>query len=221
MTGYCRSTYLPATTRAEFLANVEDNKRALSDAGILGAFSFFLVVGSLPAGSKDLAAARAQVADGIGLLLDHAKACDVRLALEPLHPVYAADRSCITTLAQGLELCARLEPEPAGAPWLGLGVDVYHTWWDPDLAHQIARTGADHRIFGFHVNDWLNPTRDLLNDRGMMGDGVIDIPAIRQWVEQAGYAGLTEVEIFSALDWWKRPIGETLQVCRERLGSAC
>jgi sugar phosphate isomerase/epimerase len=161
------------------------------------------------------------VAEGISLLLDHARGLGVRLALEPLHPVYTADRSCITSLAQAIDMCAQMEPEPSPTPWLGLGLDVYHLWWDPDIAAQVARAGAARRILGFHVNDWLNPTRDVLNDRGMMGDGVIDIPGIRALVEGAGYDGLVEVEIFSTLDWWKRPIGETLAVCKERLGSVC
>lgn len=219
VTSYCRSTYFPALTRAGFLANVEDNRRALDDAAALGAFSFFLVVGPAPAGSKDIAGARAQVAEGISLLLDHARDLGVRLALEPLHPVYAADRSCVTSLAEAIDLCADIEPSPGSAPVLGLGLDVYHLWWDAGIAAQIARAGAARRIFGFHVNDWLNPTRDVLNDRGMMGDGVIEIPAIRAMVEAAGYGGLVEVEIFSAENWWKRPIDETLKVCAERLAT--
>ena len=221
VTGYCRSTYMPAATQAEFLSAIEDNKRAIADAAELGAYSFFMVVGTLPAGSKDLGRAREQVAEGVARLLDHARSQGVRLALEPLHPVYTADRSCITTLAEALDFCERIEPEALPEPWLGIGVDVYHTWWDHQLAPQIARAGAARRILGFHVNDWLNPTRDVLNDRGMMGDGVIDIPSIRGLVEGGGYTGLTEVEIFSALDWWKRPMDETLRVCRERLATAC
>jgi sugar phosphate isomerase/epimerase len=161
------------------------------------------------------------VAEGLARLLDHARQRGVRLALEPLHPVYAADRSCITTLAEALDLCEQIEPGRAANPFLGLGVDVYHTWWDPQLAPQIARAGAARRIFGFHVNDWLNPTRDILNDRGMMGDGVIDIPKIRGLAEAAGYSGLTEVEIFSSLDWWLRPMDEILSTARARLASAC
>ena len=215
VTGYCRSTYLPAATRAEFLANVADNRRAIQDAAKIGAYSFFMVVGGLPAGSKDIAAARAQVAEGTALLLEHARELGVRIALEPLHPMYAADRSCLTTLAEGLDLCEHLEPASAAAPWLGLGIDVYHVWWDPALAAGITRAGAAKRIFGFHVNDWLVPTRDVLNDRGMMGDGVIDIKPIRAAVEAQGFAGYSEIEIFSN-DWWGKSMEEVLRTCIER-----
>ena len=221
VTGYCRSTYLPAATPAEFLANVEDNRRAIEDAATLGAHSFFMVVGGLPAGSKDIAGARAQVAEGTALLVEHARTAGVCIALEPLHPVYAADRSCLTTLAEALDLCETIEPGHPSSPWLGTGLDVYHLWWDPLLPQQIARAGASGRIFGFHVNDWLVPTRDVLDDRGMMGDGIIDIAAIRGRVEQAGYSGFVEVEIFSAVNWWRRSMDETLQVCGRRLSTVC
>lgn len=221
VTGYCRSTYIPANDRVSLAANIADNKRALDDAASLGADSFVMVVGGLPAGSKDIAGARAQVAEAVAELLDHGRSVGVRIALEPLHPVYAADRSCLSLLSEVLDLCDRLDPVPAVRPALGVCLDVYHTWWDPNLRRDIARAGADRRITGFHVCDWLVPTRDTLNDRGMMGDGVIDIRAIRGAVEAAGYDGLVEVEIFSALDWWKRPIEETLAVCRERLAANC
>jgi sugar phosphate isomerase/epimerase len=211
--GYCRSTYIPASDKAGFAANVEANRRAITDAGVLGAKSFVMVVGGLPTGSKDIAAARAQVAEAVGLLLPHAKDCGVRLALEPLHPVYAADRSCLSLLSEALDLC-----DGIGDQSLGVCIDVYHVWWDPNLARDIAR--ARGRIIGFHVCDWLVPTQDVLNDRGMMGDGVIDVPGIRAQVEAAGYTGFTEVEIFSAQNWWKRPMDETLTVCCERLASA-
>lgn len=217
VSGYCRSTYLPAADRAGFLAAVEDNRRALDQAAVLGAACFVMVVGSLPAGSRDLAAARAQVAEGTGLLLEHARACGVRLALEPLHPMYAGDRSCLNTLAQALDLAETLDA--CDAPMLGVALDAYHVWWDPDLARQVARAGR--RLFALHVCDWLVPTRDLLEDRGMMGDGVIDLPAFRAMAEGAGYAGAVEVEIFSALDWWRRPPAETLAVCAERLQTVC
>ncbi|MGE0241160.1 MAG: sugar phosphate isomerase/epimerase family protein [Parvibaculaceae bacterium] len=217
VTGYCRSSFIPAATVADFRANVAANKRAITDAAILGAESFVMVVGGLAPGSKDLAAARRQVADATGELLVHGKAQGVKIALEPLHPVYAADRSCLSTIDEALDLCDRLAP--ATETMLGLCLDVYHIWWDPALARAIER--AKGRITNFHVCDWLRQTKDVLNDRGMMGDGVIDIPAIRAMVEKARYRGLVEVEIFSAADWWTRPIDETLKVCRERLGSVC
>jgi sugar phosphate isomerase/epimerase len=215
--GYCRSTYIPAADKAGFDANIEANRRAISDAAVLGAKSFVMVVGGLAAGSKDIAAARAQVADATGQLLGHARACGVRLALEPLHPVYAADRSCLSLLSEALDMCEAVEGA-TDDPWLGVCVDVYHVWWDPNLRRDMARAAG--RILGFHVCDWLVPTADVLNDRGMMGDGVIDVPGIRSMAEDAGYAGFVEIEIFSAANWWKRPMAETLGVCDERLAAA-
>jgi sugar phosphate isomerase/epimerase len=219
VSGYCRSPYIPAASRAEWQANVEANKRAINDAATLGAACFVMVVGSLPKGSKDIESARAQVREATELLLEHGKKAGVRIGLEPLHPVYAADRSCLTLLSEALDWCDAIEGK-ASEPWLGTVIDVYHVWWDPHLARDIARAGAAKRIFGFHVCDWLVPTEDVLNDRGMMGDGVIDVPAIRRMVEDAGYTGPVECEIFSAKNWWKRPIDETLAVCRQRFAEA-
>ncbi len=221
VSGYCRSTYIPAATVAGFLANIEDNRRAIDQAAALGAACFVLVVGSLPPGSKNLLGARNQVAEGVALLLEHARSLGVRLALEPLHPMYANDRSCLNTLTQALDMADAVESTPQGSPLLGVAIDLYHVWWDPDLSASIMRAGAARRIFGFHVCDWLAPTRDLLTDRGMMGDGVIDISQIRGMVEAAGYADQVEVEIFSDRDWWTRPADETLSVCAERLQTIC
>jgi sugar phosphate isomerase/epimerase len=215
VTGYCRSTFIPAATSAEFRANIDANKKAIEDAAILRAESFVMVVGGLAPGSKDIGAARAQVAEAVAELLAHGRQNGVRIALEPLHPVYAADRSCLSTIDEATDLCERLDSAKTGA--IGVCLDVYHIWWDPYLARAIER--AKGRITGFHVCDWLLKTKDVLNDRGMMGDGVIDIPSIRAMVEDAGYHGLIEVEIFSAADWWTRPIDETLKICRERLES--
>jgi sugar phosphate isomerase/epimerase len=178
-----------------------------------------MVVGSLPPGSKDIAAARSQVREACALLLEYGRAEGVRIALEPLHPVYAADRSCLSLLSEALDLCEAIEGD-VPEPWLGTCIDIYHVWWDPNLVRDIARAGAGRRIFGFHVCDWLVPTEHPLNDRGMMGDGVIDIPAIRSMIEEAGYAGLVEAEIFSAENWWKRPMPEILATCRDRFASA-
>ncbi len=212
VTGYCRSTYIPALTRAEFNKSMQDNYSALDDAAVLGADSFMIVTGTLP---SDLVSARKQVAEGVALLCDYAKPLGVNIAIEPLHPVYALDRSCINLLSQGLDLCAQI-----GADNLGVCIDSYHTWWDPNLARDVERAGKENRIFGCHVSDWLNPTTDILNDRGMMGDGVIDLKSFRRMVENASYDGLIEVELFSAGNWWKRPIEETIAVLKERFATA-
>jgi len=177
-----------------------------------------LVAGGLPVASKDIAGARLQVHEAIATLLPYARQAGVALAIEPLHPMYAADRACINSLAHALDVCDAVDPQRAGG--LGVAVDVYHVWWDPELEAQIVRAGKS-RLHAFHICDWLVQTRDLLNDRGMMGDGVIDIARIRGWMEQAGYAGFHEVEIFSQLDWWERDPDEVLEVCKTRHAQCC
>jgi sugar phosphate isomerase/epimerase len=213
--GYCRGGMMVADESRLGEAR-DDNRRAVDEAAELGAQCLVLVVGGLPqfsrpgsAPSKDIGAARALVADEIARLLPYAVKCGVRLALEPLHPVHAANRACVNTLGQALDLCDAIDQTGQGG--LGVAVDVYHTWWDPDLANQIARAGAA-RLHAFHVCDWLVPTRDPLTDRGMMGDGVIDIPRIRGWIESAGYQGFCEVEILSDA-WWARSMDDTLRAC--------
>jgi sugar phosphate isomerase/epimerase len=218
VTGLCRGGMFPAADRQGRQAAIEDNLRAIEDAAILEARCLVLVVGGLPAGSKDLAGAREQVRDGIGAVLGHAHGCGVPLAIEPLHPMYAADRACVNTLAQANDLCDELVGKSGTG--LGIAVDIYHVWWDSRLKAEIERAG-DKRILGFHICDWLVPTGDLLLDRGMMGDGVIDIPLIRSWVEAAGYRGFHEVEIFSANNWWLRDPDEVLATCRERHQRYC
>jgi sugar phosphate isomerase/epimerase len=171
-----------------------------------------LIAGGLPKGSKDIAGAHAQVRDGLAALLPYARAAKVPLAIEPLHPMYAADRACVNTLAHALDLCDALG-DGSGRD-LGVAYDVYHVWWDPDLPRQTERAGK--RILTYHVCDWLVPTRDLLLDRGMPGDGIIDLRGIRAMVESTGYAGRIDVEIFSAENWWKREPDEVLRICLER-----
>lgn len=217
--GYCRSAYLTHGSAAERAESERVNRNAIDTAATLGADCFVLVVGSLPADLRDLAGARRQVADGVARLTEHARRVGARLALEPLHPMYCGDRACINTLAQALDLVEQIEGTPA-QPMLGVAIDTYHVWWDPDLAAQVARAGAAGRIFGYHVSDWLVPTRDLLMDRGMMGDGVIELRHIRQLVEAAGYAGPVEVEIFSQ-EWWRRDPDETLRTSTDRLKRFC
>ena len=214
VSGYCRGGMFPAADEAGRRAAIDDNKRAIDEASALGAQCLVLVVGGLPKNSRDIGAARHMVADGIAAILPHARANNMPLAIEPLHPMYAGDRACVNTLAQALDLCEVL------GGGVGVAIDTYHVWWDPDLAAQIARAGSANRILAYHVCDWLVPTRDLLLDRGMMGDGVIDLPGIRAMIEKAGYRGYTEIEIFSAANWWKRPGDEVLRTCIERFNAA-
>jgi sugar phosphate isomerase/epimerase len=215
VTGHCRGGMFPATDKIGLKAAIEDNKRAIDEAAALGADCLVMVVGGLPGASKDIAAARGLVADGLAAVLPHARACRVPLAIEPLHPMYAADRACVNTLEQALDLCDAL-----GAG-VGVAIDVYHTWWDPKIRPQIARAGRNGQILAHHICDWLVPTRDLLLDRGMMGDGVIDLKLLRADIELAGFRGPQEVEIFSADNWWKRPGEEVIATCIERFRTVC
>ena len=218
LSGYCRGGMFPADAAHAEEAR-DDNRRAVDEAAALGAPCLVLVVGGLPqfsrpgsAPSKDISAAHAMVEDGIASLLDYARDVKMPLAIEPLHPMYAADRASVNTLAHALDLCDRLDPARSGA--LGIALDVYHVWWDPRLADDIRRCGVE-RMLAYHVCDWLVPTCDLLLDRGMMGDGVIELRRIRAEVEALGFQGFCEVEIFSD-DWWSRPMDEVLQTCIER-----
>lgn len=215
VTGLCRGGMFPAADAAGRAAAIDDNKRAIDEAAALNADCLVLVVGGLPAGSRDIAHARDMVADGIGAILPHARASGIPLAIEPLHPMYAADRACVNTLEQALDICDLL------GNGVGVAIDVYHVWWDPQLEQQIARAGASGRILAHHICDWLVPTTDLLLDRGMMGDGVIDLKGIRRSIEAAGYHGAQEVEIFSAANWWKRPGEKVLSTCVDRFRSVC
>ncbi len=210
VSGVCRGGMFPASSKADFEANLADNRKAVDEAAALNADCLVLVVGGLPEGSRDLAGARRQAQDGVAATLDYARGVGMPLAIEPLHPMYAADRACVNTLRQALDLCDAL------GEGVGVAVDVYHVWWDPELEAQIARAGAGGRLLAYHVCDWLRETRDLLLDRGMMGDGVIDLKAIRGWVEAAGFDGPCEVEIFSAENWWRRPPDEVLATIIER-----
>ncbi len=216
VTGLCRGGMFPAETAAGRQANIDDNLKAIDEAAALGADCLVLVVGGLPGSSKDIAGARAMVRDGIAAMLPHAKAAGVPIAIEPLHPMYAADRACVNTIDQALDICVELGDEN-----LGVAVDVYHVWWDPNLASAIARAGDMKRIFAHHICDWLVPTTDLLLDRGMMGDGVIDLRGIRRMIEAAGYNGPQEVEIFSRDNWWKKSGDEVVRTCVERFNSVC
>lgn len=228
LSGYCRGGMFTAADAAGVKAALDDNRRAVDEAKTLGAPCLVLVVGGLPGAlagtvqSKDMATARQQITDGIAATLEYARSVGMPLAIEPLHPMYAADRAAINTLEQALDVCDALDPGRTGM--LGVAVDLYHVWWDPKLYVQIARAGTGQqgaprgasRLLAYHVCDWLVPTQDLLTDRGMMGDGVIELRQVRAAVEAAGFAGYSEVEIFSERNWWQRDGGEVLDVCIER-----
>ena len=193
--GLARAGFFPAATAEARRFAIEDNLRAIDEAAACGAPVLVLVCGSLP--GQPLSDSRRQIADGIAACLGHASAAGVKLAIEPLHPMYAADRSAIVTMRQANDVCDLLG-SPAG---LGIAVDVYHVWWDPDLPAEIARAGAAGRLFAYHVCDWRIPTEDLLNDRGLMGEGCIDLRSIRSMMDHAGFQGFSEVEIFSDRRW--------------------
>jgi sugar phosphate isomerase/epimerase len=222
LSGYCRGGMFPAgATQLQEMR--DDNRRAVDEALALGAPCLVLVVGGLPQfsrpgspSSKDMSAARRMVEDEIGVLLDYARKAGLPLAIEPLHPMYAADRACVNTLRQALDICDALDPGKSGA--LGVAADVYHIWWDPELMPMLKRAGHA-RLLAYHVCDWLVPTNHLLEDRGMMGDGVIDLKAMRAAVEAESYAGFSEVEIFSQ-HWWGLPMDEVLKTCIARHRSA-
>lgn len=188
----CRGGFFCATSGAARETAKTENRRIIDEAAAIGAPVLVLVCGAVP--GLDLGEARHQIMAGIMDVLPHAKAAGVKLAIEPLHPMYADDRSAINTMEQAVNIITALE-----SPFLGIAVDVYHVWWDPFLKAEIER--ARDKIFAFHVCDWRTPTVDILNDRGIMGEGCIDILKIRGWVERAGFNGPIEVEIFSNRLW--------------------
>ena len=193
----CRGGFLTAADDAGRRSALDDNRAAIDAAAALGTSELIMVVGGLPPDSRDLDGARRRVADRLAELAPYAAERRVRLALEPLHPMYCADRAVISTLAQALDLAAPHAPKT-----VGVVVDTFHVWWDPALADQIARAGAQGRIASYQVSDWKLPiAADALLSRGMMGDGHIDFAAIGRCVADAGYTGDIEVEIFNQEIW--------------------
>jgi len=199
----CRGGFFPDIDRSKRNAAIEDNKKAIDEAAALGTTMVVLVCGSDP--RQSLEDSRKQISDGIQALIPYAEKAGVRLAIEPLHPMYADTRSAISTLAQ-----ANIMAEALNSPWVGVAVDVYHLWWDPSLEQEIKRCGKHGNLLAFHVCDWNVPTTDLLLDRGLMGEGCIPVPAIRTWVEETGFTGFYEVEIFSN-KFWKEDQAEFLK----------
>ena len=189
-----RGGFFVARDASERQRALDVNRICIDEAQAIGAEMVVLVVGAVP--GMALAEARLQVADGIGAIINHARQANVKLAIEPLHPMYAADRSCVNRMAEARAICQSLRD-----PMVGIALDVYHTWWDPDLQSEIDLAGKQKTLFGFHVCDWRPNTRSLLTDRGLMGEGCIDIRTIRSWVEAAGFNGFNEVEIFSDTYW--------------------
>ncbi len=189
-----RGGFFPADSDDKRQAAVADNLKALDEAAAIGAPLVVLVCGADPGCSLD--ESRKQIQTGIEAILPRAQELNIKLGIEPLHPMYADTRSAINTIEQANDIC-----ENIAHPLLGVVVDVYHLWWDPFLEREILRCGKNNQLFAFHVCDWKFPVKDILNDRGLMGEGCINIPQIRKWVESAGFNGPIEVEIFSER-WW-------------------
>ena len=199
----CRGGFYPALEQKSRDEAIEDNKKAIEDAAAMGAPLVVLVCGAVP--GQSLVESRKQITDGIAATVPLAESLGIKLAIEPLHPMYADDRSAINSLASANEVCDELNH-----PLVGIAYDVYHLWWDPDLEEQTQRTAEANRLFAYHVCDWMTPTTDLLNDRGLMGEGCIDLRGIRAMVEKNGFNGMIEVEVFSNR-WWGKPTAEFLQ----------
>jgi len=190
----CRGGFFPHPDPGKREEAIDENRRAIEEAAALGALHVVLVCGAHP--DQSLEDSREQIIEGIRTLLPEAEQAGVKLAIEPLHPMYADTRSAINTLKQANDAAERID-----SPLVGVAVDVYHLWWDPDLETEIRRCGAQGNLMAFHICDWKTPTTDLLWDRGLMGEGCIPIRKIRGWVEEAGFRGFNEVEIFSEHYW--------------------
>lgn len=199
----CRGGFFAGKDAEQRKPAIDDNRKAIAEAAELGAPIIVLVCGADP--RQPLEESRKQIFDGIAAIIPDASAAGVKLAIEPLHPMYADTRSAINTLAQANDMAEALH-----SPWLGVAVDVYHLWWDPHLEQEIKRCGQNEHLLAFHICDWKTPTTDLLLDRGLMGQGCIPVKQIREWVEAAGFDGFNEVEIFSNV-FWKEDQAEFLK----------
>jgi sugar phosphate isomerase/epimerase len=211
VTTLCRGGFFTAIDPDERASALDDNRRAVDEAATLGTDTLVLVSGGLPAGSKDLHGARERIADALSVLGPYAEEHGVRLAIEPLHPMYASDRCVVSTLTQALDLAERFP-----AQQVGVTVDTYHIWWDDNAPAQIARAGAGGRIHTFQLADWTTPLPEgVLNGRGQIGDGAIDMREWQRYVEAAGYTGAIEVELFNDV-LWAREGREVLAETAER-----
>jgi len=202
-----RGGFFPGPDSKSRQKAIEENLQAVDECAALGAPLLVLVCGAVP--GQSLKISIQQIQDGIEAVLPHAEACGVKLGIEPLHPMYADSRSAISNMKAANDMC-----DAVNSQFLGVTVDVYHLWWDLELEQEIKRCGEAGRIFSFHICDWKTPLEDILNDRGLMGEGIIDIPRIRSWVESAGFDGFHEVEIFSNR-WWQADQHEFLNKIKE------
>lgn len=214
--GLCRAPFLvgPMAPKPRQAA-VDDFHASIDMAAELGASCLTICVGGVVEGSHSMRESLKQVTEMIAEAAPRAAQGRLTLALEPLNPVYGGNRSCLVTVRDAVDMV-----EAVGHAAVTVAVDVYHVWWDLGLAEQLQRLGGG-RIAGYHLCDWLADTRDVLLDRGMMGDGVADLRDLRNAVEGAGYRGYCEVEIFSAGNWWTRDPGEVLDICLERFKTVC
>jgi sugar phosphate isomerase/epimerase len=214
LSGYCFASLSASPDAGESVRALDDVRRALDEAAALRAPSLVVIAGGVDPRDKDIERTRGRALEGVADLLTHARKVGVKIALEPLHPMICATRSVLSTMKLANAWCDSLGAEDI----VGIAVDTYAVWWDPDIEAEIARAGK--RICGFHVSDWLPDTQDPRLDRGMMGDGVIDIPRLRRVVEATGYGGYVEVEIFSQRDWWQRDPDEVVGVIKDRVQTA-
>jgi sugar phosphate isomerase/epimerase len=214
VTTLCRGGFLTAVDADERARALADNRRAVDEAATLGTDTLVLVSGGLPPGDKDLRAARERIADALAELGPYAERHGVRLAIEPLHPMYASDRCVVSTLTQALDLAERFP-----AHQVGVTVDTYHIWWDDRAPEQIARAGEGGRIHTFQLADWTTPLPEgVLNGRGQIGDGAIDMREWQGYVEAAGYTGAIEVELFNE-GLWARDGREVLAETAQRFAA--
>lgn len=189
-----RGGFFASVSTVKRKAAIDDNLKAIDEAVALGAPLIVLVCGADP--GQSLSTSRSQIQDGIAAVLPYAEKCGVKLSIEPLHPVYAGDRSAVNTMKQATDMAVGLNHTH-----IGVAVDVYHIWWDPELESEIKRCGKENKLFAYHICDWKSELNDVLNDRGLMGEGCINIKQISDWVRGTGFTGMEEVEIFSNIYW--------------------
>ena len=214
LSGYCFAGLITSPDRGEAAMARDDVRRALDEAAAVKAPCLIFVAGGVDPRDRNIADTRERALEGIAELIAHARSVGVKIALEPLHPMICATRSVLSTVKLANDWCDRLGADDI----VGIAVDTYAVWWDPEIEAEIVRAGK--RICSFHVSDWLSDTQDLRLDRGMMGDGVIDLPALRRGVEAAGYDGYIEIEIFSQRNWWRRDPDEVIGVIKDRVQTA-